>query len=53
MIRSLRFTRMRYWTVIAAVIVAMLAPLQRDFASDPVSRAARTYLSLETMSIGR
>ncbi len=27
--------------------------LQRDFASDPVSWAARTYLSLETMSIGR
>jgi hypothetical protein len=25
--------------------------LQRDFARDPVSWAARTYLSMETMSI--
>ena len=26
--------------------------LQRDFAHDPVSWAARTYLSMETMSLG-
>jgi len=25
--------------------------IQRDFANDPVSWAARTYLSLETMSL--
>jgi hypothetical protein len=25
--------------------------IQRDFANDPVSWAARTYLSLETLSI--
>ena len=25
--------------------------IQRDFASDPVSWAARTYLSLETLSL--
>jgi hypothetical protein len=33
-----------------AVIAAALA-LRRDFASDPVSRAARSYPSLEHMSI--
>lgn len=27
--------------------------IQRDFASDPVSWAARTYLSVENMSIGQ
>ena len=26
--------------------------IQRDFASDPVSWAARTYLSMETFSLG-
>jgi len=48
----------RYLVLDQSMIMAALdnaladRALQRDFARDPVSWAARTYLSLETMSIG-
>jgi hypothetical protein len=57
----MRRARRHWWVVAMAVIVAMLAPgtagatgyqvSQRDFARDPVSWAAHTYLSIETMSL--
>ena len=38
-------------TTTATTIHQHLRALQRDFAHDPVSWAAHTYLSMETMSI--
>jgi hypothetical protein len=49
----------RYLVLDQSMIMAALdnalnnRALQRDFASDPVSWAARTYLSLEQMSLGK